>query len=157
MKVAAFFVTFVVGLGVGIAVPLLGPKYADPYLPQIMKGQNEAVEGTVLAKQREAERLLLTVSTPKGALLATFKEKIAEIDLLIEQGDRVRLGVVRYEPFVSDPVVLQVGKKKRELSGAQDNLGSSSAPFEQEPPTSSQEELQGESPPLSDSSSTSPE
>ena len=58
----------------------------------------------------DGERLLLTVDTPQGAALATFTEKVAEIDLLVEEGDGVTLGLRGYEPFVNNPVIQGVRK-----------------------------------------------
>jgi hypothetical protein len=64
----------------------------------------------VLVKRRDGERLLLTVETPRGAVLATFRERVAEIDLLVDEGDSVSLGLGRYRPFVEDPSVEGVHK-----------------------------------------------
>jgi hypothetical protein len=36
-------------------------------------------------------------------MLATFTERVAEIDLLVAPGDTVTLGVPRYQPFVENP------------------------------------------------------
>jgi hypothetical protein len=65
-----------------------------------------------MRKQREGERLLLAVQTAQGAILVTFKKKVAEIDLLVQQGDIVTLGLSRYEPFVDEPVIERVRKQE---------------------------------------------
>ncbi|MBI2369318.1 MAG: hypothetical protein HYV08_03620 [Deltaproteobacteria bacterium] len=64
-----------------------------------------------MAKQREEDRLLLTVLTPRGAILATFRQKVAEIDLLVDVGDTLTLGLPRYEPFLADPRIERVRKE----------------------------------------------
>jgi hypothetical protein len=109
----AFVVTFVVGLGLGAALGVLGPDLARPYVPEMLRGAAEVVEGAVTRKQREGDRLLLTVITARGAVLANFTKKINEVDLLVEQGDAVTLRMRRFEPFVDDPEIRQVTKQER--------------------------------------------
>lgn len=104
------FLLFLLGLAVGVAGALLAPRYLGPYLPAAIRGDGERVEGEVLGKLRDGERLLLTVETPQGAVLATFRERVAEIDLLVEEGDSVALGLGRYRPFIEDPEVEGVRK-----------------------------------------------
>lgn len=101
---------FVVGLTIGVASMILVPRFADPYLPQALKPA-VSVKGQVVAKQREADRLLLTVRTNEGSTLVTFTKKIPEIDLLVENTDTVVLSMKRYRPFVENPEILRVAKK----------------------------------------------
>ena len=103
-------IIFVVGVGLGFSGQGLIPNSVSSYLPKALQVQNEVLEGLVVRKHREGDRLLLTVSTPRGALLATFQNQISEIDLLVDEGDRVTLGLVNYEPFVHDPSVKGVMK-----------------------------------------------
>lgn len=111
MKVRVVFVAFVLGLALGIAGTLWAPQYLEPYVPTLTPGKDGAVEGTVVRKQLEAKRLLLTLSTSQGAVLAIFKNKIAEIDLLVDEDDIVTFRLRRYEPFVDDPPIQRVQKK----------------------------------------------
>jgi len=94
---------FLLGLLLGIAGALLAPRYLSSYLPDGLRGPSETIEGPVLGKRLEEDRLLLTVQGQQGAVLATFRKQVAEIDLLVGVGDTVTLGVSRYEPFVEDP------------------------------------------------------
>ncbi len=94
---------FLLGLLLGIAGALLGPRYLGDYLPDGLRGRKETIEGPVLGKRLEENRLLLTVLGQQGAVLATFRKQVAEIDLLVGVGDTVTLGVSRYQPFVEDP------------------------------------------------------
>jgi hypothetical protein len=110
-------VAFVLGVGVGVAGTLLGPRFASPYLPETIRGKTELVEGIVARKQQEPDRLLLTVVSGPGAVLATFRKKIAEINLLVEEGDTVTLALSGYQPFVDDPPIERVRKQKPEGSG----------------------------------------
>ncbi len=110
MKGWILFIVLLVGMGIGVAGTLLGPVYLEPYLPSGMKFGTEAIEGTVRAKQLERDRLLITVLTPQGAVLVTFHKKIAEINLLVEKGDLIALGLHGYKPFVSDPRITRVRK-----------------------------------------------
>lgn len=104
-------VIFVVGLALGVVAALRGPDLIGPYLPEALRPPVEVVEGEVTRKQREGQRLLLTVVTRRGALLATFRKQVAEVDLLVEQGDRLTLGLGRFQPFVDDPEIRQVQKQ----------------------------------------------
>jgi len=111
MKFWTILFIFILGLGLGLSAQVFVPQAFTPYLPKILQDQTEVVEGRVVRKQLEPDRLLLTVSTPQGALLATFEEQITEIDLLVEEGDTVTLGgLTGYEPFVNDPRVKGVMK-----------------------------------------------
>lgn len=101
----------------GVAGTLLGPRFASPYLPEVIRGKTELVEGVVVRKQQEPDRLLLTVVSERGAILATFRKKVAEINLLVEEGDTLTLALSGYRPFVDDPRVERVRKQKGESSG----------------------------------------
>ncbi len=46
----------------------------------------------------------------EGALLVTFRKKLVEIDLLVQEGDTVALGIKSYRPFVDDPELRAVRK-----------------------------------------------
>lgn len=106
MPAAVFFL----GLGLGVSGPLLVSRYLDPYLPAILKNTVHPLEGSVTHKQRQQDRLLITITTQDGTILATFQQQVQEIDLLIKERDLVTLDVRRYEPFVNDPPVIRVTK-----------------------------------------------
>lgn len=99
----------------GVVIGALGaiflPELAAPYLPGALRGERVEVAGVVEAKSTEAERLLLTVGSESGAMLATFREGIAEIDLLVSVGDSVLLTVDEYAPFVDDARISRVMKQ----------------------------------------------
>ena len=114
---------FLIGLLLGVAGTILVPTYLGSYLPSFLRGETVTVEGPVLAKQRPSEggdRLLLTVQAAQGAMLVTFTERVSEIDLLVDEGDVVSLGVKRYEPFVENPAVRGV-EKNPALRGVDEN------------------------------------
>ncbi|MEO8342137.1 MAG: hypothetical protein ABI604_20990 [Nitrospirota bacterium] len=99
----------VLGFLAAIIVNLAAPDFLTPYLRVLSPvGQPESVRGMVVTKQRESARLLLTLSTPKGVLLATFTEKIDEIDLLITEGNLITIRLKAYSPFVENPTVEKV-------------------------------------------------
>jgi hypothetical protein len=89
---------------------MLAARYMDPYLPEFLKETIHPLEGEVIHKQRQEDRLLITITTQDGTILATFQQQVPEIDLLIEERDRVTLDVKQYDPFVNDPPVLRVTK-----------------------------------------------
>lgn len=100
----------VVGAVIGVAGTILLPDLMSPYLPQGVGGTESIVQGVVKAKRETGERLLLTVVTPDGAILATFVENVPEVALLVDEGDTVSLALGRYDPFVTDPPIRAVRK-----------------------------------------------
>jgi len=103
-------VLFLVGIIIGAAVAVVGPRYAQPYLGDVGSAwsPNTPLTGTVVEKRPEGERLLLRISTEEGVALAIFTQNLEDINLLIEQGDWVELGAGRYEPFLHDPGIHRV-------------------------------------------------
>ncbi len=79
MKLWILLLIFLLGLGLGLGLPSLAPQYLDSYFPKIMKPSTQEVKGVVVRKQANPNRLLLTISSKEGALLATFQKKITEI------------------------------------------------------------------------------
>jgi hypothetical protein len=85
-----------------------GAGGCGPYLPKSISGQSERIEGEVVRKQRDGNRLLVKVATTQGPMLVTFTQKVAELDLLLEPGDRVELLTPGYATFVEDPTLERV-------------------------------------------------
>ena len=102
------WLVFFVGMLVGAVVAALLPRYMTPYLEGILGGPSNVVEGRVVEKDPQEDRVVLRVSTPDGVLLASFTENHADVDLLVELGSSIRLGVRRYQPFLDNPVILAV-------------------------------------------------
>src|SRR5713101_5490302 len=100
--------TLLAGVVLGVAAATMGPTLVAQYLPKSIGGPSERIEGEVLRKQREANRLLLKVGTVQGPMLVTFTQKVAELDLLLEPGDTVTLLTPGYATFVDDPTLDQV-------------------------------------------------
>jgi hypothetical protein len=100
--------TFLVGFVLGIVLALVGRAFLGSRLPDSIAGRRESLDGVVTAKQLEQDRLLLTVVTPAGATLVTFKKRVAEIALLVDEGDRITLSLSRYQPFLEDPQIARV-------------------------------------------------
>jgi TOBE domain-containing protein len=113
MKFSLVLLTLSVGIALGVAGTIFAPDVAGPYLPEAFRVKKaETIDGEVVRKLREGERLLLTVQTTQGAILVTFKKKVAEIDLLVQQGDTITLRLSRYEPFVDEPAIERVRKQE---------------------------------------------
>jgi len=115
------------GVTVGVAGTVWLPGLAGPYLPGWMRGGGATVDGTVVEKQREEGRLLLTVDTDRGAVLATFERRIPELDLLIAEGDLVTLQMEEYRPFVEEPTLAGVWKQRGRATGRDAERGSTGA------------------------------
>lgn len=118
-KGGAAFIAFLIGVAIGVTGTLLVPRYLGSYLPAGLGGGGETLEGPVLGKRQEEGRLLLTVHALQGAALATFTERVAEIDLLVDVGDTITLGVTGYEPFIDDPAFRGVRKATRTPAAGQ--------------------------------------
>jgi hypothetical protein len=100
---------FVLGFFSAVVVNLVAPELLTPYTQKfIPAAQIESVKGVVVKKERDASRLLMTLSTPKGVLLATFTQKIDEIDLLVAEGYATTIQLRTYSPFVENPVIERV-------------------------------------------------
>ena len=111
-------VPFVFGLVLGILGAIFLPNYARPYIPEWVTGKAVVVvKGTVTAKQKKENALLLTVDTPDGVLLATFNRKIDEINLLINEKDSLEFNLPRYTPFIDDPKIIRVVKEQQAAPG----------------------------------------
>ncbi len=123
-KIWYYLILFLVGVGIGVGGTMTAPDYLSPYLPDMIRGDTEIVEGVVTAKERKRAWLLITVNTPQGAILSTFKNKVDEIELLVEEGDAIELSLHQYEPFVEDPAIKRVrkGVTPWEMRGRKENL-----------------------------------
>jgi hypothetical protein len=106
----------ILGAAIGAAGMSLALRSDGSYLPESLRAKVEHVPGQVVRKQRDADRLLLTIVTGQGAVLASFSRRVAEIDLLIEQGDSVTLALPRYKPFLHDPTIEAVQKPRSGLA-----------------------------------------
>ena len=96
-----------IGIVLGTGLALVVTRVAGPYFSEAFSF-GPGMEGEVVDKQLEAERLLLRVSTEQGVLVAVFTENINEIDMLVERGDIVALSIDRYRPFVDNPGIESV-------------------------------------------------
>ena len=106
--------SFLVGMVVGVGVGQKGTGLIAAYLPRAVGGApGERLEGQVVRKQRDGNRLLVKVSTPQGPLLATFTEKVADLDVLLDSGDTVMLLTHGYATFVEEPVLERVKEPPR--------------------------------------------
>lgn len=118
-------VVLVVGLVMGVALGVILPRIAGPALPPMVGGKQLALDGVVTAKRREQDRLLLTMITDSGAILATFKDRVSEKSLLVDIGDTVRVNAPTYEPFMTDPRIIWVGKSRKssEEQASEEEIG----------------------------------
>ncbi len=106
-------IPFIFGLALGILGAIFLPNYVRPYIPEWVTGKAVVVKGTVTAKLKKDDALLLTVDTPDGVLLATFKRKVDEINLLINEKDSIEFTLPKYMPFIDDPKIIRVVKEQQ--------------------------------------------
>ncbi len=100
--------TFLVGAAVGVGLANRGPALIAPYLPKAVSGPGEHIEGQVIRKQRDGNRLLVKITTAQGPMLVTFTQKVADLDVLLDAGDTVTLIAPGYATFVDDPILERV-------------------------------------------------
>ena len=72
------------------------------------------IEGQVVRKQRDGNRLLVKISTAQGPMLVVT-QKVADLDVRLDSGDTVTLITSGYPTFVDDPVLERI----KEPSGPQ--------------------------------------
>ena len=96
--------TFVVGVIVGFGLASRGPALIAPYVQKASSRPGEHVEGQVVRKQRDGNRLLVKINTLQGPMLVTFTQRVADLDVLLDPGDTVTLMIPGYATFVEDPV-----------------------------------------------------
>ena len=104
--------SFLGGVVLGVVLTIIAPRFLGSYLPDRWGNGTDGIEGTVATKQKEADRLILTIHTDDGAILATFKERITEIDILVATGDSITLARKNYKAFLEDPGIGRVRKKE---------------------------------------------
>jgi hypothetical protein len=102
-----FFSGLLIGLVLGWLGASLAPRSWQAYIPDAIR-PGGLVDGEVVEKSTEDNRLLLKLLTDQGLVLATFTERTEEIDLLVEKGDTVTIRVQRYQPFLEDPPIERV-------------------------------------------------
>src|SRR5262245_28998268 len=100
--------TFLVGVAVGIGAAHRGPALIAPYWPKAVSGAGQHIEGQVIRKQRDGNRLLVKLTTSQGPMLVTFTQKVTDLDVLLDNGDTLTLVAPGYATFVEDPVVEHV-------------------------------------------------
>lgn len=119
MRFWGVILAFAAGIALGAGGMIYGPELVAPYLPEALQRKIPNLEGTVVVKKREGDRLLITIHTQEGSILATFKEKVAETELLISEGDLITLVLRQYQPFVEDPVIGRVRKPEPKQQGGE--------------------------------------
>lgn len=117
-QMSVYLLILLAGLVGGGALVALAPELVHRAVPGFIRGPGEVVQGEVMRKLEKGDRLLLTVVTPRGAILATFLDRHADVSLLIDEGDQLTLELPRFAPFVSDPAVRQVLKPNRPVPAA---------------------------------------
>jgi len=111
--------TFLVAVIVGAGVASRGTSLITPYLPKVSSVPGEHIEGQIVRKQRDGNRLLVKLSTAQGPILATFTEKVADLDVLLDSGDTVSLLIRHYATFVEDPILERIKEASRPQSASQ--------------------------------------
>ncbi len=142
MKFWIILITLIIGIVLGASGTYFVPDLIRPYLPEFIQGKSAILEGTVVSKEHKQATLLLTINTDQGALLATFKKKVPEIDLLVNTGDRIEFTTRSYKPFIDEPFIKKVKKEKSQPLIGTEERNIVSPPSEGNVPLASQPEGQ---------------
>ena len=110
--------TLLVGAVIGFGAASRGPALIAPYFPKARSGAGERIEGQVVRKQREGNRLLVKITTAQGPMLVTFSQRVPDLDVLLDPGETITLVVPGYATFVEDPVLERVKEPGRAKSPA---------------------------------------
>ncbi len=95
-------------MAVGVGLANRGPALIAPYLPKAVIRPSEHIEGQVVRKQRDGNRLLVKVTTAQGPMLVTFTQKVPDLDVLLDAGETVTLVIAGYATFIDDPILERV-------------------------------------------------
>ncbi len=109
-KLLSLIGVVIIIVGIAVLINIYSPQIKS-YIPSGFTSPGKVLEGKVIAKKRLDGALLLTVNTPEGATLITYKKKIDEIDLLVSVGDTIEFSHISYKPFLKDPVITRVRKE----------------------------------------------
>jgi hypothetical protein len=108
--------TLAVGFVLGIGAATRGSTLVAPYLYKAVSGPGEHLEGQVVRKQRDGNRLLVKVATAQGPMLVAFTQKVPDLDVLLDAGDVVTLLSPGYATFVDDPILERVKGPRGEVT-----------------------------------------
>jgi hypothetical protein len=108
---------FLFGVIMGVAGTLVLPRVLGPMLPGSLR-DGRIVEGEVVEKVLDGDRLLLKVRTKEESFLATFVRRQKDVNLLVDRGDLVTLEVAGANPFPVDPGIESVRSHMLPGSGA---------------------------------------
>src|SRR5205807_8347891 len=93
--------TLLVGAALGIAATIYVPPRLDPYLPKDLRLRSRVVEGQVLQKQREGNRVLVKMQTDQSGILAAFTKRGAGVDLVVEPGATIAIAQPHAAPALA--------------------------------------------------------
>lgn len=116
MKSFASYMILIIGMIAALGLYIFGSEYLKPWIPEAAVESTGLMEGIVTAKIAKPgiggtpDGLLITLNTDQGASLVTFTERVDEVALLVDKGDRVTLAVATYRPFIENPVIKRVEK-----------------------------------------------
>ncbi len=109
-KLLSLLGVIIIIIGIAVLINIYSPQIKS-YIPAGITSPGKVLSGKVIAKKNLGNSLLLTVNTPEGATLITYKKKIEEIDLLVSVGDTIEFSHVSYRPFLKDPEITRVRKE----------------------------------------------
>lgn len=88
-----------------------GGVYASQTFGATLFSGMSDVEGVVVEKEKDDSRLVLAIETKSGnRVLALFTKRRADVDQLVNSGDRVTIRLPRDRTMVDDPAIVRVIK-----------------------------------------------
>jgi hypothetical protein len=100
-----WFLTLFVGIVLGAVLASVLPR--DGGLGRLLSPP-VVMEGEVVDKRPEPDRLVLKIATAQGLVLANFTSNRKDVDLLVEPGSYIKLEAERQQPFLDNPTIVSV-------------------------------------------------
>jgi len=103
--------TLIIGIVLGLGIAMKGPGLFSGSQPKAINGPGERIEGEVVRKQRDGNRLLVKITTLQGPALVTFAQKAADLEVPLDPGDTLILVSTGHATFIDDPVLERVQRR----------------------------------------------
>ncbi|MEM9865436.1 MAG: hypothetical protein AAF938_27770 [Myxococcota bacterium] len=115
-------ILFLLGGGGGAAGYHYGKPQVMPHLAPFLGEGPAELEGVVVEKRQDEERLVLVLRSGDETFLASFRERMSDVATLVHEGDTVVLESTG-DVFTEDVPILRVRRGRAEGAGARPEGG----------------------------------
>ena len=112
-----------------LAAGVAGGFYASQTFGATLFSGMTDIDGVVVDKEKEGSRLVLAIESKSGhRVLAMFTKRRADVDQLVNEGDRITVRLPRDRTLADNPPIVRVIKPGEEAEGAHTAAREESAP-----------------------------